>query len=352
MVAGLCVLAAGDLAGLAARGAPALLASRAVESAGLLLAVLPGPALLARLADPARLRLVMGCWAAYMPAGMAIALVACGALVERAGWRPLWAGCGLLALGAALMVARVVPPADRGAHGAGPGRTGGSGGAGAAGALVREVLASPGPWLLAGCFGCYAAQWVGVFSFLPTLYREEGLPLGVAGLLTAAGVAVNVAGNLGAGWLLSRGAPRAALLAIASVTMAAGAWVAFGSGAPLAARFAAVLAFSAVGGLVPGTLFAAVPVFAPHPGAVSTTAGLMQQGSSLGQIVSPLLLAAAAQAAGGWTHAWLVTGAFACGVAAAAWVIARRDADASRRAAGEDGPAVRRGPARNRRRPR
>lgn len=51
----------------------------------------------------------------------------------------------------------------------------------------------------------------------------------------------------------------------------------------------------------------------------------MQQGSSLGQIVSPLVLAAVASATGGWQHAWIVTGLFACGVLALAAAIARRE---------------------------
>lgn len=313
MIVGLAVLVAGGLLGAAAPGAALLLAARAIESAGLLLTVLPGPALLARLARPARLRLVMGWWAAYMPSGMAAMLLGGAALIERVGWRWVWVACALMAAGAAVAVARWVrPPAAALPTASSIG-------------LARQVLASGGAWLLTGCFGLYAAQWIGVFSFLPTLYRDEGLGLGVAGALSAAGVAVNAVGNVGAGWLLSRGAPRAGLIAAAAGVMMLGAWVAFGAQAPLAVRFAAILGFSAAGGLIPGTLFASVAAFAPHPGAVSTTAGLMQQGSSLGQIVSPLVLAAVASASGGWQHAWIVTGAFACGVLAIAAAIAARD---------------------------
>lgn len=315
MIVGLLGLAAGGAVGLLARDATLLLASRVIESAGLLLTVLPGPALLARLASPARLRLVMGIWSAYMPAGMTLILLAGAFGTERVGWRAVWAACALLALAGALAVARLVPSQPIGLWSSPP---------------LRPVLHSGGAWLLACGFACYAAQWMGMFGFLPTLFREEGLDLGVAGLLTAAGVAVNVIGNVASGWLLGRGASRAGLIATASATMLVCAWVAFGSGACLAVRFCAILAFSAVGGLLPGTLFASVPAYAPSADAVSTTAGLMQQGSSVGQIAAPLLLATVAAATGGWRHAWLVSGAFACGALAVAVAVARRDRRADR----------------------
>jgi MFS family permease len=110
-------------------------------------------------------------------------------------------------------------------------------------------------------------------------------------------------------------------------------WIALGSGAPLALRFGAVMAFSAVGGLIPGTVFATIPAFSPHAGAVSTTSGLVQQGSSLGQLAAPPMLAAVAAAAGGWHRGWLVTGAFACADLLLAAAIARRDQRARREAA-------------------
>src|SRR5699024_1677883 len=94
-------------------------------------------------------------------------------------------------------------------------------------------------------------------------------------------------------------------------TMAFTAWVAFGSEAAFALRYAAILVLSAVGGLIPGTLFASAPFYAPAPSAVSTTVGLMQQGSGIGQIVLPPAIAALAQTSGGWSATWIATGAAA-----------------------------------------
>ncbi|HWS74451.1 MAG TPA: MFS transporter, partial [Quisquiliibacterium sp.] len=181
--------------------------------------------------------------------------------------------------------------------------------------------------------------------------QSAGVAPGKAAVLTAAGVAVNLLGNIAAGALLQRGVGRAALIAIASLAMAAGAWIAFGSALPFAGRYAGVLLFSAVGGLVPGALFATAPRLAPHPGAVSTTTGLMQQGSSLGQFVTPPLVAAVASDAGGWQHTWWVTGALALANVVVAVFLARAVAVADRRAppaAGSADSAVAAGAARPR----
>jgi len=191
--------------------------------------------------------------------------------------------------------------------------------------LVRDTVGSTRPWLLAAAFGCYAGQWMGVFSFLPTLYAEGGVPLALAGTLTAVGVAVNIAGNVGSGLLLQRGVPRHVLIAVAAAAMGAGAWVCFGTNAPFAVRYGAVLLFSAVGGMIPGTLFATTPAYAAHPRAVSTTTGLMQQGSMVGQFVSPPLIAAVASASAGWHHTWVVTASLALGDLLVALAMARID---------------------------
>ena len=80
---------------------------------------------------------------------------------------------------------------------------------------------------------------------------------------------------------------------------------------PFAVRYAALLLFSAIGGLIPGTLFALTHRFAPSPAAISTTTGLMQQGSSLGQFLLPPLVALVVSGSGGWSAAWLATGSLA-----------------------------------------
>jgi CP family cyanate transporter-like MFS transporter len=295
MACGLLLLALASSVGAAAQGATLLLAMRVVESAGFMLSVLPGPALLRRFVAPGSLSPVLGLWSCYMPTGMSLMMIATPPLLEAQGWRAAWVVCAALPAAACLAVLRALRP-----DGARPP------GAQSAAALARLTLATPGAWLLALCFGLYAGQFITVFSFLPTLYQAAGIPAGTAGLLSAAGVAANLIGNLVAGVLLGRGANRGRLIGIASVVMAGCAIAALSLPLPFAAGYGAVLLLSAAGGLIPGTLFATAPGIAPHGGAVATTTGLMQQGSCVGQFLLPPLAAAAASGRGGWAAAGVV----------------------------------------------
>jgi MFS family permease len=311
MMLGLVASGFGGLLGAASTSAGMLLLSRAVESFGFIATVLPGPALLTRLVAGHRLRPVMGLWACYMPLGMSIVLVLCPWLLDLMGWRGIWIAIATISLALAVLVWRIVPPDPPPAM------------ATRSLALVRKTIGSLKPWLLASSFGVYAGQWMSVFGFLPTMYQQQGVASGVAGLLTAGGVAVNMIGNFGAGLLMQRGWPRDRLLIFAAFTMLLGAWVIFASNATFTLRYAALLAFSAAGGLIPGTLFASTPSFAPDASTVSTTTGLMQQGSALGQFLTPPLIALVVSSTGSWSATWLVTGALAAANVALAWVMRR-----------------------------
>lgn len=311
VVIGHVVLAVGAVAAALAPDLSTLLVARAVESAGFLMAVVPAPALMRRCVGPARLNRMLGWWAAYMPAGMTIALVATPWAIAAGGWRGAWVACAALSLLAAWAVHRGVPddpapPATRTATTT----------------LVAETMRDRGPWLVGLAFAGYAAQWVGVFSFLPTIYASAGIALTTAGALTAVAVAINVIGNVGGGWLLHHGWRPSTPIALASVTMATAAWVAFGTEAPFAVRYGAVLLFSAIGGSIPGVLFATAVRFAPAERTVSTTVGLMQQCSNLGQFVGPIAIAQLTAARGDWSGTWIVTGLFALGVLATAAAMA------------------------------
>src|SRR6516164_10644109 len=119
------------------------------------------------------------------------------------------------------------------------------------------------------------------------------------------------------GRLLQRGVAPSRLLRIGFATMALAAIATFAgsgdAGLPPALRYAAVLLFSSVGGLVPATLFALAVRFAPGEGTLSTTVGWVQQWSAFGQFAGPPLVAAVASTTGNWQWTWVATGA--CSVA-------------------------------------
>ena len=322
MLMGQLTLCAASLAGIWARAPADLLVLRAVEGLGFLLVVLAAPSLIRQLVPARELPSFLGLWGAYMPAGAALALL-CGPLFMAAwGWQAWWGLLGALSAVMAVWLVLGVPNAS--ATPAAP--------ADAAPEpwtqRLRVTLASSGPWLVALAFAMYSSQWLAVVGFLPAVYAQAGVGAVAAGALTALVCAMNIIGNVAAGrWLLS-GQPAQSLLFWGFGSMALTALLTFSpllGQAPLL-RYAAVLLFSAAGGMVPGTLFSLVVRLAPNAQTVSTTMGWVQQCSATGQFLGPPLVAWVAAQAGGWHATWVVTGtASMIGL----WLASRLDARAA-----------------------
>jgi predicted MFS family arabinose efflux permease len=315
LISGLLLLALASGAGALAPGAAWLLGWRVIEGVGFLLVVLPAPGLLRALVPAAQLPSRLGLWGAYMPLATAMALLLGPAVMAAVGWRGWWLLLALVCAAAAVAVWRAVPVLP-----AAPRR--------AFIAPLRDTLVHGGPWLVGLAFGAYSSQWLAVIGFLPTIYAQAGVGVGAMAVLTAAAAAANIIGNVASGRLLQRGVAAPVLLATGFVTMALAALTAFalpGDGAATAAlRYAAVLLFSAVGGLIPGTLFSLALRVAPGDHAVASTVGFMQQWSAAGQFAGPPLVAAAAVAVGGWQFTGVATGVVAAlGLLATAGLAAR-----------------------------
>lgn len=301
MATGLGVLFVAGFAGGWARDPTSLLLLRAAEGMGFLLATVPGPGLMRRLVAPDRLTRMLGFWAAYMPIGTALALFVGPLVITAIGWPWWWwltaALSGLIGLWVLWQVPRD-PAAQLGRGSDEPWRR-----------RLVQTVSTAGPWLGAVSFAVYAAQWLAVIGFLPALYAESGWGGVRGGLLTGVVAAVNISGNVGAGWLLSRGwAPRT-LLWCGFGAMALGGLLAFSAvtAGSAAVRYAGALLFSTLGGLVPGTLFSLAPRLAPSERTISTTVGWLQQWSSIGQVCGPPLVAWVAIRVGGWQLTWVVT---------------------------------------------
>lgn len=297
MTAGLCLLGLGSAAGALSMHPGHLLLSRALEGVGFLLAVLPAPGLIRRsVHEPRSLSRALGWWGAYMPLGTALALLLVTPAIAAVGWRPVWLALAMLSVAGALALRAFTAPDVPVASMADAPRR------------LARTLTHRGPWLVAIGFLCYSGQWLAVIGFLPTLAIQAGQTGVAVGVLSAAVALVNMAGNIGAGRWLARGASPQRVLHTGFAAMGLAAWVAFGAGAPPALQYLAVLVFSGVGGLVPGTLFVLSVRVAPGADTVSTTVGWMQQLSAMGQFAGPPLVAWVATQAGHWHFTWAVTG--------------------------------------------
>ncbi len=320
MLVGLAPLSVTSISGGFVADASGLLFLRALEGLGFLLVVMPAPALVRRTVDASQLSGRMGWWGMYMPTGSALALLLGPWVIAGMNWTAWWWLLGAVAafawVAVWLCVPDVQPPAaaHNAANDAWPKR-------------LALTLQSPGPWLVALTFAVYSSQWLAVVGFLPTVYAELGLTAGVAGVLSACVALANVSGNIMSGRLLQRGWPAQRLLSIGFACMTLGAVGAYavwqGEGLSTSLRFACVVMFSAVGGLIPGTLFSCALRLAPSEGTVSTTVGYMQQLSAMGQFAGPPLVAWVAASAGGWQWTWAVTATLSLAGAVLAHFIGR-----------------------------
>ena len=339
-VLGVALAGVGSLLGATAEALPLLLLSRALEGTGWIVAVVAIPSVLAPLASDGDRPLVMGLWGAFVPVGAGVMLLVAPGLQSIGGWRLSWVVAGLVSLAASAVVASVCRH-ERGRLGA-LGGTVGSGDARRAASLVPRRVGEPSDapriatasasadlpdvappsalalasgdlrrplaWLVGLCFFCYSFQFIAVTSFLPTLLVETaGFALGPASALAALVILGNAAGNVGAGLLLRRGVGHVPLLAGAALFAGAAAALAYHAGWPLPLRLGAAFAFSIVGGVIPGTLFATVPRLASAPATVGALIGLMLQCSGLGQWLGPLALPAVVEGFGSWSAAGLPT---------------------------------------------
>ncbi len=315
MVAGLWIVGGASVLGGWADGAGTLLVLRAAEGFGFLLASMPAPGLIRRLVPPQRMSAMLGVWGAYMPFATALALLCGPAWMAWTGWPGWWWLLGGLSLAMAAWLGRALPADPVQPPAAARDWVG----------RIGQTLSAPGPWFVAAAFGVYSAQWLSVIGFLPAIYLAAGIAPGLSAAATALAAAVNMVGNLASGRLLQRGFTARHLMSIGFITMGLASVVAFSSllGPPESGallRYVAVLAFSSVGGMIPGTLFSLAVRLAPSERTVSTTVGWMQQWSALGQFLGPPLVAWVAARSGGWQWSWLVTGGCAlAGLVLAGW---------------------------------
>lgn len=313
-LAGLATLCLAGLLGAAAWDFASLLVSRFFEGVGFMLYAVAGSALMAASAADGRGRSrVMGLWSSYMPSGGSAAILLAPLAIAAWGWRGFWIATSVVAAAAFLLVLRCAPATRYGSVGSLR--------------LLRESLARPASVALALLFAFYVAQWTSVMIWLPTfLMDERQVAPGVASALTALMVLVNVPGNLGGGWLLSRGVRRGPLILAASAAMVVTDVGMLWSGLPDALRFSACLVFSLCVGVIPACIFSGVVAHAKTPQHVGTTNGMVMQTSQAGQFFGPVALAWLASRFGGWEASLWAMLAFAACAALCGYAVMRIEA--------------------------
>jgi cyanate permease len=320
LLLGLLFLSAGSILGALSIGANTLLASRAIEGIGFIVATVVGPGLIRRHAPFRRVNLAVGCWSAYQGTATFVGLIASAYFLQVGTWQAWWWVMAAVSLVPIPLVLRMVPK-DQPA---------GAGGAKAAAGRIGITARSPKVWLAGVVFGCYTVQWMAVVGFLPTLYGDSGLSGTHAGVLSAVVGGLNGVGAIITGMLLQRGAPARALLFLSFVLMAAAGLLTFAvdwSPVPggLAWQVACVGFFSLSGAMIPATMTRMAVDLAPEGGSAPAAMGLMQQIYNVGNFTGPMIVAWLAMSTGGWSSTWWMTSVFAVlGIVLSAVLVGRR----------------------------
>lgn len=315
MLTGLCLIGAASALGALASGVLMLLVYRALEGLGFLMVVLPAPGLIRRHVSPHQLSGMLGLWGAYMPTGTALALLTGPVFIERWGWPAWWYLFAILSGLMAYVIWRNVPADPLPVTGRAERPWG----------RLAQTLRAGGPWLVALTFAMYSSQWMAVIGFLPSIYAAAGVTGSALGGLTALAAAMNIVGNVASGRLIGRGWKVRDTLWLGFSAMALGSSLAY---VPATLdwpwlRYGGVLLFSALGGLVPGTLFYLAVRLAPGEQQIATTVGWAQQLSAMGQFFGPPAVAAVAVRAGGWQFTPLFTVGCSITGAGLAWLAHR-----------------------------
>ena len=282
IVAGLAVIAAGNVLGAFAPGAPWLIGARVLEGTGFLAVVVSGPSLLRNLGSARSQPIVFACWSAYIPVGAALMMFV-GPLVMDGEWRRLWminglvAGLHALVLSVALRGgARQAAPAARPHHGE-----------------ILALLRSRALLLLAAAFLLYAVQYYALATFLPVFLEERlGFSLAEAGTISAIVVSANALGNIAAGVFLRMGVALWRLIATVFVTVGITGFAVFSASSPVLFAAAAAGVCLGVSALLPASVFVTMPRVTATAPQLALSVGLIQQASAIGQCVGPVILAA------------------------------------------------------------
>lgn len=292
LIAGLLIMALGNLAGALAVDGMQAIAARLIEGLGFLLCAAAAPAVIVEAASLRDQRQALAWWSTYMPVGVALAMALCPIAAGILGWRGVWiAMAALLACFAAIVVFWL--PATLGQpHPSGMQFI----------SAWRGAAGRPGVWLLAGCFAFYSLQWFAVVTWLPTIIQESaGIDPGETGRYVALVVLVNIVGSLGGGRLLQRGMSRSTALAIVAIAFAILAPLILTESIAAPVRLILACLFSAIGGMVPGAVLSGVPRHAAAPALIGATNGLVVQISNLGSLLGPPVMAAVVSWGGGWS---------------------------------------------------
>ncbi|MCP4490291.1 MAG: MFS transporter [Gammaproteobacteria bacterium] len=297
-----------------------LLITRLLEGAGFLGVAVAAPGIIVTASSQRDCSWSLGLWSIYVPTGVSIAMLTASIFLDTIGWRGLWLVFAILSVLLAIVGHWKLPHIVRSQ----PLKT-------TAGGFL-PMFKRPAPWLLAFSFTSYTLMWISIIAWLPTyLIDQRGFDVGNASLLTALMIMCNVPGNLTGTWLLHRQWRGGSIVTLSSLIMGLSMYYAFDDQSGDFVRFTSCLIFSCSGGLLPAAILGTSRLHAPDPQRIGMINGIIIQGSHLGQLLGPPMLALVVTTQGSWESAqWLMVSFAATAMVLGAWLYSLEKAQADK----------------------
>lgn len=267
---------------------------RILEGMGFVFITVSAPTLIQGSVQLAYRNTAMSFWGTFMPTGMTV-MMFIGPLFHS--WQSIWYSNAVIAVLALILVRQFVPAPQTRPKPLSFQQTR---------QLLKDIFSLSAPIRMALMFGCYALMYFALFNFLPLLLIEQlHLNHAQAGIISGLATAGNIAGNLCAGYLLSRGFKRSHLMATTFILMILCGSSVFAFQLPVLMIALLCILFAGIGGMIPTCILSSAPVISPTSLAIPITVGLFMQGSNLGQSLGPLITGWSTQLYG-WTSAAFV----------------------------------------------
>ncbi|MBX2838954.1 MAG: MFS transporter [Gammaproteobacteria bacterium] len=289
-IAGVALSGVGSLIGSHSPSLWPLMISRVIEGAGWILAVVSLPALMNSLSREKDRALVMGIWGAFVPVGAGLMLLVSPLLLSIGGWRLSWMLAGGVSLLSAALLFWVCHANKQNLS--------------SLSVLPTETpfveLRRPSVWWLAALFLLYSVQFGSVTVFLPTMLVDlTTVPLSAASYWVALIMLINGIGNLLGGWLVGLGVARGQLIIVVCIVGGILSCLVYAPVEYAAIRIGSALLFSLVTGIIPGTVFATIPVIASSAVSVGLIVAVVLQGIGIGQLIGPVAISAVVDGSNG-----------------------------------------------------
>ncbi|MFC4533548.1 CynX/NimT family MFS transporter [Sphaerisporangium dianthi] len=298
LLVGLLILAAGTLVrGLG--GAVTLYAGSAVAGTAIAImnVVMPG---VVKQHFPDRVGLFTGIYVSALVTGAASASALMVPIEQRYGWRTAAASAAVLALAAALLWA---PQAF--------GRRAGGGPAGAVRRPYAALLRSGVTWNVTVFMGLQSLTFYIMLAWLPTIFRDAGLPADQAGYLLALTNVAQIAATLAVTSHAGRARTQVPHIVAAALLTVAGYLGVLFAPATLPWLWMVILGLGQGASIALALLI--ITLRAPDPASVTALSAVAQSFGYLLAALGPFLIGLLHQLSGGWTVP-LLAGLAACGL--------------------------------------